>query len=640
MNYYAVQYDQARLNLASVAAEEEERQRAIQEDDPEESTFQPAVLAEFYKYRRISEPYTARLLALEPGRDAQPLQGHLTSLALGQQQEYSALSYVWGPPVFSQTILLGGKRLAITESLYAALRHFRLSQAVRYIWIDQICINQKDIIERNKQVKLMYAIYRDATQILVWLGPDEQNLAPKAFQLCRSICSILDDDLLSSLCRKAGADFDWIPKKYWKALRELTQISWFRRVWIPQEIGTETPAQIHWGTSKIGWDVLGESMKKLDNVWELKKAHGIETDIITSLHRRFVRPLKPIKNGADGEFVYQLFLSARNQATDPRDYIFSQLGHHSAWVASEESIIIEPDYDNTVQAIYHELAIRVLKTSCNLLILNVTANPAQSIQRSSLPSWVPRWNEGRFDNLIGYPNRYGASKSRSHGARFENDFKHLILDGIFVDNITKILEPFPPLNFSPRSSTIQLLESAWKVVCSTFTGQSSSTRFRTDLKYLSSATDALEAFLDVLAPAKCVASISPATASYASGIAALAKLFPTSAQWGREDPRKLVDAKDSIAKPSIWMQVAGEHSRNRRFAITKKGYMVMAPPTALKGDSICVLYGGETPYVLRPLGNAEGYRFMGEAYVPGLMGGEALIIDEPEKVHEKSFCIR
>jgi hypothetical protein len=37
----------------------------------------------------------------------------------------------------------------------------------------------------------------------------------------------------------------------------------------------------------------------------------------------------------------------------------------------------------------------------------------------------------------------------------------------------------------------------------------------------------------------------------------------------------------------------------RRFCITRKGHFCLLPPTASEGDLICVLLGGEVPYVLR-----------------------------------------
>jgi hypothetical protein len=40
------------------------------------------------------------------------------------------------------------------------------------LWIDAICINQKDTAERNEQVKQMGKIYKFAERVIVWLGPE------------------------------------------------------------------------------------------------------------------------------------------------------------------------------------------------------------------------------------------------------------------------------------------------------------------------------------------------------------------------------------------------------------------------------------------------------------------------------------
>ena len=63
-------------------------------------------------------------------------------------------------------------------------------------------------------------------------------------------------------------------------------------------------------------------------------------------------------------------------------------------------------------------------------------------------------------------------------------------------------------------------------------------------------------------------------------------------------------------------------AKNRQFAVTKKGYMGWVPPHAQKGDKVCLLFGGQVPYIIRPQG--KEYRFLGEAYIHGIMNGEAL----------------
>ena len=64
--------------------------------------------------------------------------------------------------------------------------------------------------------------------------------------------------------------------------------------------------------------------------------------------------------------------------------------------------------------------------------------------------------------------------------------------------------------------------------------------------------------------------------------------------------------------------------QNRSFIITEEGYVGMAPQTANPGDRIVVFLGCQSPLVLRPRGDG-GYLVVGEAYVHGLMTGEAFL---------------
>jgi hypothetical protein len=74
---------------------------------------------------------------------------------------------------------------------------------------------------------------------------------------------------------------------------------------------------------------------------------------------------------------------------------------------------------------------------------------------------------------------------------------------------------------------------------------------------------------------------------------------------------------------------------NQAFLITKEGYIGIGPPTVTPGDEIWVLCGGQVPFILKPraenghatrLGKVtnDGFTFVGDAYVHGIMYGEAL----------------
>ena len=113
-----------------------------------------------------------RLLHLLPSpHKSSPLRAQLTHVSLqSNPPAYDALSYVWGPPDFSETITVDGRDCGITTSLDSALRRLRDRFTTRVLWVDQICINQDDLVERSSQVLLMGKLYSTADNVVAWLG--------------------------------------------------------------------------------------------------------------------------------------------------------------------------------------------------------------------------------------------------------------------------------------------------------------------------------------------------------------------------------------------------------------------------------------------------------------------------------------
>ncbi|KAE8370258.1 hypothetical protein BDV27DRAFT_170865 [Aspergillus caelatus] len=116
-----------------------------------------------------------RLLRLLPSKDSNSrIQGRLFNYPLEQLADkthiYEALSYVWGNLTSRRLILLEDCKLPVTANLYTALLSLRDEYIERIIWIDAICINQKDLKERGEQVLQEVAAAR---QILIKCGLTE-----------------------------------------------------------------------------------------------------------------------------------------------------------------------------------------------------------------------------------------------------------------------------------------------------------------------------------------------------------------------------------------------------------------------------------------------------------------------------------
>jgi hypothetical protein len=111
---------------------------------------------------------------------------------LSDNPVYEALSYVWGEESSQYFVWLAGYRHRVTENLHRALYQLRPSSGHRTLWIDALCINQKDNEERNEQVQKMRNIYSQATKVVVWLGASYEN-SIDAFALLEDIRKNIGD---------------------------------------------------------------------------------------------------------------------------------------------------------------------------------------------------------------------------------------------------------------------------------------------------------------------------------------------------------------------------------------------------------------------------------------------------------------
>ena len=75
----------------------------------------------------------------------------------------------------------------------------------------------------------------------------------------------------------------------------------------------------------------------------------------------------------------------------------------------------------------------------------------------------------------------------------------------------------------------------------------------------------------------------------------------------------------------------------RAFIITDRGFIGLGPSYTQPGDIVCVLRGGNVPFVLRPL-EGDYYQFVGECYVHGIMNGSFARKEQLEAV--KTFHLK
>ena len=141
-----------------------------------DSTYQRQPEEGDYTYQPLEDDqHSIRLLHVHPAVPADdfdaPLVCDLRTTKLSDNQRYAALSYTWGPPwppVFDMPILLDSRLFYTTRNLIFALCSLR-GFGRRIVWVDAICINQADPVEKSRQIPLLYPIFSGASRVYAHL---------------------------------------------------------------------------------------------------------------------------------------------------------------------------------------------------------------------------------------------------------------------------------------------------------------------------------------------------------------------------------------------------------------------------------------------------------------------------------------
>ncbi|TLD31460.1 hypothetical protein PspLS_02884 [Pyricularia sp. CBS 133598] len=111
----------------------------------------------------------------------------------------------------------------------------------RILWLDSICIDQRNVIEKNHQVRLMNKIYARSKGVVCWAG----------LELAREI-EKTDWD-------KYPEVVDRFPSVAYNTLIKLMSRSYFRRQWVVQEIYLSEVVTIQFSKYLLPWSALAAS---------------------------------------------------------------------------------------------------------------------------------------------------------------------------------------------------------------------------------------------------------------------------------------------------------------------------------------------------------------------------------------------
>lgn len=187
---------------------------------------------------------------------------------------YETLSYTWGEPEERKKhdqITLGGVAFGVTKNLAQALRQLRRRDSNRCLWVDAICINQVDIVERNNQVQQMARIYKEARHVHIWLGASNEP-SEIAMEFLKSVNARVEQCMMSQSAaeetNRLKEIHKWIKMNYedpenkstWDSIARLWQRNYWSRIWIIEEVvfGTTRRWQciVHCRRDPIAWETL------------------------------------------------------------------------------------------------------------------------------------------------------------------------------------------------------------------------------------------------------------------------------------------------------------------------------------------------------------------------------------------------
>ncbi|CAN8105161.1 unnamed protein product [Discula destructiva] len=577
-----------------------------------------------------------RLLHVDP--DPADLSAILEIVSLDDEPKYTALSYTWGTEMSTGAgiALNGGARRPITRNLQLALEHLCEGDKPLKIWIDALCINQKDLAEKSHQITLMKDIYSRAESTCIWLGPSADN-SDEAMAVIGELYA--EKNYLIS-------DHDSLSEDKLEAINALQRRDWWSRIWVLQEVMLSPQPIVRCGNATLPF----EAFVHLDDIrrgYVRTERRSLQTN-----GSRFLIQGNPFRHvltdyaidkpkaraGVTPLAEYASFVD-QFSATDPRDKIYGLLG-----VATQADVqFLAPDYSKSVADIYARATARFIIQYQELLWLQI--NNDHKNPKYSLPSWCPDYSSDPDWPQRGYtpialnstdPFRasgsscWGSTKVFISGIFPTASWSELHLRGLDFDVVEYVgpnpfMAPYTGHVLAERMANIKAVLAKWQ---------------RDGFPYSTLGLEQSEAFWRALMWDRDFDG-NKVPSDYVRYFEAWLDRGDVDASYAAEKSGADMDEAELrrlFVKPFTDCCISRSHGRS--FVVTKNGYIGLAPFKTRAGDKITVLQGGKVPFVLRQridapeqvgdiaAGQAQSAQvrceFVGEAFVLGIMEGQAV----------------
>jgi hypothetical protein len=384
-----------------------------------------------FQYENLMPGYIRILQVTQEvkGRSARRyLSTYLRPFHVEHLPHFVALSYAWAQAGGStQTLSCNGRLITVSDHVYTALENLfhDKADASFAIWIDAICIDQKNDNEKSKQVPHMGSVYSLASQVVIWLGPNDlvDQHRRRIEQLAAHVESLSEAPSKAELHEPPFPDQG---DEVCIALGSMLSSSWFRRLWIVQELCLGKHVNVLSGHCLITWDSMGVLMRRaVHGSWD----KGTEFQALDACR-------VSLKHNDTNQFMHVLDTLRLQLATKPIDKVYGLLFMLPDVLRNQ----IKVDYtlEREYWKPYVQLAFLLLQQPIGLLVLSTAPSTGRP---AGLPSWCPDWNAAStwraLPTIDDQKNGCGGPLEplKSPQVRLEIESSHIQVLGFRIDQI-------------------------------------------------------------------------------------------------------------------------------------------------------------------------------------------------------------
>lgn len=422
----------------------------------------------------------------------------------------------------------------------------------------------------------MGSIYSSSAFAFVWLGPGDEH-----FDQALCFTDALADLFSEHAIRLDEASEDDINHIYpllhdarlppasqaWAGLVAIFSRPWFNRSWTFQEPILAPDRMLACGSKVRSWEsFLHTAMLFIAYTFPQMTAYNVP--------RSFSLPAYMLRKPKDLCLSHLIFTTQKRQGSDPRDKVYALYG----LVQGNQKVPLEINYAMSVEDVYKSAVRYCIE---NEGLLSVLSYVSLFKNQSDLPSWVPDWRDQSRSGSHPVTQSPGSSLFKASSATRpllvpSSSKDKLILKGFTLSIVERTIQ-VAALGVNPADSS----PDSWRT---------NAEAAGVPVHFLHGKP--LQTPYDLTTTMEC----SPFHNRLSQAVART--MWPKSTAWflaGRPDP-----IPEAVL--TEYTRLFDTQTHNSSLFLTKDS-LGLAPAPTIVGDRVCILLGGNAPFILRPRQN-------------------------------------